>query len=444
MSDINANTIGQVFQDIINEFSNMNPAKLDILENKVLDSIYKLGGLLMEWKISDWNNELKKDSCQKCNTKLENRKRQRQIATMVSDVNFTRYMSYCPKCKKTEYPLDETLGISPRQRMSSQVEELSALCGASWSYEQSESVLKKILHRYCVSHNTIHELTNCIGEEASSQTEGSKIKELESDKIAQGDYFENTQLSAKPQVMIYADMDGVMINSRDNAKRMEGKVAMVWSERELVNADSYAITDKRYMGSFTDSEALDWEIVLELYRRSGGNLDCIECLVRGDGAPWIRGFREEHMPKGRYILDYYHLCKKVRERLSSVYEDRERRETSIRTIMNHLDSGEVNTALAYIRDIGKKVRNKLKRQALDRLSGYIERNREGIWYKEAKEKGISIGSGTADKAVDILICRRMKLRGMRWSRRGADSVLNIRILLANNEWDQFWANHKAA
>ncbi|MGQ9610685.1 MAG: hypothetical protein ACUVWN_15425 [bacterium] len=44
---MNANKIGQVFQDIINEFSKMNPAKLDILENKILDSIYKLGGLLM-------------------------------------------------------------------------------------------------------------------------------------------------------------------------------------------------------------------------------------------------------------------------------------------------------------------------------------------------------------------------------------------------------------
>ncbi|MGQ9608295.1 MAG: hypothetical protein ACUVWN_03265 [bacterium] len=47
MSDINANTIDQVFQEIINELSKMNPAKLDILENKVLDSICKFGGLLM-------------------------------------------------------------------------------------------------------------------------------------------------------------------------------------------------------------------------------------------------------------------------------------------------------------------------------------------------------------------------------------------------------------
>jgi hypothetical protein len=34
------------------------------------------------------------------------------------------------------------------------------------------------------------------------------------------------------------DMDGVMINSRDNGKRMEGKVAIVWSKRELVKADT--------------------------------------------------------------------------------------------------------------------------------------------------------------------------------------------------------------
>lgn len=82
--------------------------------------------------------------------------------------------------------------------MSSQLEELSALCGALWSYKQSELVLKKILHRYCVRHNDIHELTNTVGEEVSKEKDGIKIKELELDKIAQCNYFENTQVSAKP------------------------------------------------------------------------------------------------------------------------------------------------------------------------------------------------------------------------------------------------------
>ena len=100
--------------------------------------------------------------------------------------------------------------------------------------------------------------------------------------------------------------------------------------------------------------------------------------------------------------------------------------------------------MSYIQELRKCFRKESKVYSLDRLYGYIERNRAGIWYNEAKEKGISIGSGTADKAGDILICRRMKLRGMRWSRKGADSVLNIRILVANGEWDQFWAKLRAA
>ena len=48
MNNINANTIGQFFQDIISKFSDMNPTNIDALENKVLDAIYKLGSLLME------------------------------------------------------------------------------------------------------------------------------------------------------------------------------------------------------------------------------------------------------------------------------------------------------------------------------------------------------------------------------------------------------------
>ena len=63
--------------------------------------------------------------------------------------------------------------------------------------------------------------------------------------------------------------------------------------------------DKRYIGSFTDTERFNWDTVAEVYKRSDGNLDREGIVVRGDGAPFIRGFREYHLPKSRYILDYY-------------------------------------------------------------------------------------------------------------------------------------------
>jgi hypothetical protein len=436
--------LGKLWQEEIMNLSETTPESLDALENRIQDVLHRLGKAMMEWKLKEWNSSLKKDKCSECDSKVHNRKRTKQILTTVATIDYERYMSSCPKCNKTEYPLDKILGLHPLQRMSSSVEELSVLCGASWDYGKSEYILGKLLRHDKLSHETIQEKTNEVGSSISKELEGSKIKELESNKRLQGDYFESMKLWSPPKLRIYVDMDGVMINSRDNAKRMEGKVGLVWSERELVKEATYSLTDKRYIGTFSDLERFKWDMVSEIYKRSGGNLDGVEVLVRGDGASWINGFRLEHLPRSRYILDHHHLCEKVKERFGSVIENIKDCRKSVDELMGILNAGEVDVALSYIEGLIRRYRKKDKLEALKKLSGYIERNREGIWYAEAKQQGISIGSGSADKAGDIVICRRMKLRGMRWSRHGSDAVENVRIMVLNGEWDQFWKKHKAA
>ncbi len=438
----NITELGQLWQEEIINLSDIPPENLDALENRIQDVLHRLGKAMTEWKLNEWNSSLKKEKCSECDSKVHNRERTKQILTTVATIDYERYMSYCPKCKHTEYPLDSVLGIQPLQRMSSSVEELAILCGASWDYGKSEYILGKLLRHDKLSHETIQEKTNAVGSSISKELEGSKIKALEDNKRLQGDYFESMKLWSPPKLRIYVDMDGVMINSRDNAKRMEGKVGLIWSERELVKVDTYALTDKLYIGTFTDLERFKWDMVAEIYKRSGGNLDGVDVLVRGDGASWINGFRLEHLPKSRYILDHHHLCEKVKERIGSVIENVKDCRKSVDDLMRILNAGAVDTALSYIDGLGKRYRKKEKLEALKKLSGYIERNREGIWYEEAKKQGISIGSGSADKAGDIVICRRMKLRGMRWSRHGSDAVENVRIMVLNGEWDQFWSKHK--
>ncbi len=447
-------TLGKIFQEINDEFSPMAPVKLDKLEDRVFAAMVKVGSYLMECKMEDWDTHVRQETCTQCGAKLKHRQVERHIATWVSDMTYKRDRSYCPKCKKATYPLDETLGVKPKQRLSSSLQELSALCGASWKYEECEYLMKKILRRQCVSHETVFNKTTEIGEAASWESEGNRIKELEGDKKLQGEHFDHMEVWDEIMERIYTDLDGVMINSRDNNKRMEGKVAVVWSKREFVKKDTYCLVDKRVMGSFCDPERFYWDIVAELYRRSGGKLDQVESLVRGDGAPFIRGFRNKYAFLSKYILDYYHLCRKVRDRLYRVYDKEKRREEVREIIMKYLHSGDVDGALAYLQKLVSRFRNRSKIKHLQKLSGYIERNRDGIWYDEARKLGISIGAGSADKAGDILIflprsrrpdiCRRMKLRGMRWSRKGADAVLSIRILIQNGEWDDFWKRYKAA
>lgn len=152
---MNHKTLGAIFQEIIDEFSDMKPTNLDQLENRVLAAMDKLGSYLMESKISDWNDQVRHKKCPKCGTKLKHKKKKRQIATWVSDVNYKRWRSYCPQCKEYEYPLDKVLGISPNQQVSSSVQELSALSGASWDYSECEYLMEKILRHRCVSHQTV-------------------------------------------------------------------------------------------------------------------------------------------------------------------------------------------------------------------------------------------------------------------------------------------------
>lgn len=437
-------SLGDIFQEIYTEFSDMQPTSLDQLEDNVLSAMQKLGSYLMESKVSEWNAQIVQETCDECGTKLKHRQKKRHIATWVSDMNYHRDRCYCPKCKEAKYPLDNVLGIRPKQRLSSSVQELSALCGASWKYKECQYLIKKILRRRCVSHETVFNKATEIGEAASAESEGMGIKALEDDKNLQGEHFDNMEVWDDIMNRIYMDLDGVMINSRDNTKRMEGKVAVLWSKRELVKKDTYSLVDKRVFGSFCDPERFYWDIVAELYKRSGGRLDEIEALVRGDGAPFIRGFRSKYALLSRYILDYYHMCKKVRDRLYRVYEKEKRREAVRERIMEHLHSGDVDGALEYLQNLMKRFRSNKKRYHLKKLAGYLERNKDGIWYDEARKLGISIGAGSVDKAGDILICRRMKLRGMRWSRKGADAVLSIRILIQNGEWDDFWKRYKAA
>jgi len=61
------------------------------------------------------------------------------------------------------------------------------LCGASWKYDECQYLIKKILRRQCVSHETVFNKATEIGQAASGESEGNRIKALEGDKKQQGD-----------------------------------------------------------------------------------------------------------------------------------------------------------------------------------------------------------------------------------------------------------------
>lgn len=64
---------------------------------------------------------------------------------------------------------------------------------------------------------------------------------------------------------------------------------------------------------------------------------------------------------------------------------------------------------------------------VDRLPQHLRRGRMHI-----------VGSGVVEKHQDLLVKRRMKGRGMRWSRRGADHLLALQARRFSDRWPATW------
>jgi hypothetical protein len=251
---------------------------------------------------------------------------------------------------------------------------------------------------------------------------------------------------------IMVDADGVMIHSRDkvdveeNAQlRMEGKVVCVWANKECISRNRYRLTDKRYYATFKPLEQISSSVYQDVFKRARARYPAEQVVVRGDGGSWIRTLYREWFSRGRVLLDAYHLRKKIHTRLKEAFHptDRERIHDGHR-LYHLVKGGKVLMAQQQVRQLSTQTERLRNPVALRKLEAYLIRHQEGMWYPQARAEGIDIGTGAIEKGGDVVICRRFKLRGMRWSRVGAEKVLQYRLLVLNNEWDSYWQMRRSA
>jgi hypothetical protein len=78
-----------------------------------------------------------------------------------------------------------------------------------------------------------------------------------------------------------------------------------------------------------------------------------------------------------------------------------------------------------------------KRQRLRTAITYYQNNRQHMRYDEYLAAGYPIGSGVAEGACRHLVKDRLERTGMRWSLDGARTMLHLRALYLNGDWNAF-------
>ena len=250
-------------------------------------------------------------------------------------------------------------------------------------------------------------------------------------------------------------LDGGWVCSREQRGGMEGKVGVVCSQVEDVPMPTYSttfswsepgprrppkqrhrLTQRRYVATFGPSQHLGQQA--ETAARALCPDPTRPVVVIADGANWIKKEQERHFPQATCILDWAHLWREVSHaiRVAARAKPLSQRERDYQLFLHRswLWHGGVDQAVQGLRTLGTGLPAE-PLEAIQKAITYLENQRPWIGsYEHWRQLGYPVGSGMIERAVALVINRRMKKRGMRWCRSNATAVVALRTDLLNDDW----------
>ena len=167
------------------------------------------------------------------------------------------------------------------------------------------------------------------------------------------------------------------------------------------------------------------DTLIESYGRLGKRLVFIS-----DGGTWIKNWIEDAFPEAVSILDYYHVCEHLHQFANTVFTDVEKLKKWTDEQKELLLQSKVMEVIDNIKQQDCKSKEALS------LINYYTGNAGRMDYRAYKKTGVGIiGSGAIESAHRTVVQKRMKQSGQRWSNKGAQHMLNLRVLTMNGQWD---------
>ncbi len=191
------------------------------------------------------------------------------------------------------------------------------------------------------------------------------------------------------------------------------------------------------------TEIFAWLAQEQQQRDPTGQHPCV-LIMDGEEALWTMG--ETHLASNSTVevLDLIHACSYVWKAIQALYSDesintqRGQVKTTVRKILN----GEID---GVIRGLKWKATHKeltgehLK--SVEQACLYFESNASRMRYDDYLAAGYPIASGVIEGACRHVVVDRMEGTGMRWIMTGAQSMLNLRCIHINAQWDHFMDYH---
>jgi hypothetical protein len=163
-----------------------------------------------------------------------------------------------------------------------------------------------------------------------------------------------------------------------------------------------------------------------------------------DGAQALQQQLVAHFPGYILVLDIIHAVEYLWDTANALLgETHPQRVAWVRAYLEPLLAGQIDAVVTALEaEAHDPAHTATQRQAVRRTIGYYQRNRPSMRYDEYLARGWPIGTGVIEGACRHLVKDRMEQSGMRWTKAGAQAVLDLRAVRLNDHWDRYWQFHR--
>jgi hypothetical protein len=149
----------------------------------------------------------------------------------------------------------------------------------------------------------------------------------------------------------------------------------------------------------------------------------------GEKLHWIR------------IVDYYHAAQRIWTMAEALFgKDQRSGRAWARRMCRLLKKPAGPFRVLHSAAALRKRRKASKSRAAEfrKAYQYIRRRTKLMRYHEYQGLNLPIGSGVTEAACKTIVTQRLKLSGMRWTKRGAQTILNLRVALLSGIWQPLY------
>lgn len=158
-------------------------------------------------------------------------------------------------------------------------------------------------------------------------------------------------------------------------------------------------------------------------------------LVYGlaDGGNGLREALESEFSHFQFILDRPHLKQHLYATVEAMELTGKIRFIWLKHTLDLIDKGQVKKVISRL----KPWQGKGQPRVLN-LVKYLERFQDALHYEKYRSLGLPIGSGEIESAHRYIPQKRLKLPGATWHPDTINPMLALRVIRANNWWNDFW------